>query len=295
MTVGALNQIKTRLTNKLGPLPVWAWAAITGAAIYVYRVRKGTAAALVDNTGIPTDTTTAATPRDPVTLQPGEQVYDPNTGQLVGAGPGQAGATGTTSPLVPLGPGTYYDPTTGNTVTVPADSGTTNPTGAGTATKPKPKSALAKAKARVALGRGGSAKSKHPTKTIAMLLKAGYSRGQISHAQSKHTALGKPRGKRQQKPKTKVRAKVAQAMAGGRTRARSSATVKTQARAVTANTGASRGRPRGTAPSRPTQARGRAHVQSPPQMRQRPAAPRHTDHTDQRTKPHPARAAKRKR
>lgn len=111
-----MNNVKQSLTRKLGPLPVWAWALIFGAALYIYRSRKaltgGASSALTSATDTSTGTGTGSggTPADPVTLQPGESVYDPNTGQLLGASPGQQAPTPPGDPI-PIDPGFgVYDP-----------------------------------------------------------------------------------------------------------------------------------------------------------------------------------------
>lgn len=121
-----IRNIEQSLKNKFGPLPVWAWALITGAGIYVYRARKGaysTGSAATDTTsGTAADTGSGTTPQDPVTLQPGESVYDPNTGQLVG---------GSASPQEPLtlDPGQgVYDPNSGQLDTFPSITTTSKPT-----------------------------------------------------------------------------------------------------------------------------------------------------------------------
>lgn len=197
----ALNRIRESLTRKLGPLPVWAWALIAGAGLYVYRMRQSGGAV---DTASTTDTTGAeVADQSPTVLQPGESALTPGGG-LVTAPGGGTGAE-SPSPLSPisLAPGqTVYDPNTGTGFTAPGgpnSDGTGAQTNPGKNGKPKgtgaPKSKLAQARARVALGRGG-------TKTSRILLKAGYSRGQIAHAKKHHTQLGPPSHKRQKKPKT---------------------------------------------------------------------------------------------
>lgn len=132
-----MSEIKVALQRKFGPLPAWAWALIAGAAIYVYRTRKaiGTtdnAANLDANTPGITDNTSAG--RDPLTLSPGESVYDPASGQLIGTAPEQQpGATPEPQSPITLDPGqAVYDPSTGSLLTNP--KAPTKPKA-----KPKPK------------------------------------------------------------------------------------------------------------------------------------------------------------
>lgn len=74
--------IRNALTRKLGPLPAWAWAVIAGIGIYVYRNRSGK---LNQPTPLQPSQDNALPPQDQVTLQPGESVYDPNSGVLTTA------------------------------------------------------------------------------------------------------------------------------------------------------------------------------------------------------------------
>lgn len=117
-----MSEIKSVLTRKFGPLPVWVWALLAGIGVYFYRSRTGQLTA-TDNTGTPTDTGSTDNTGDnsPVTLQPGETAYNPATGQTVTApgggtadtGLGGTGGGGASSP-VPLTPGvSYFDPNTG--------------------------------------------------------------------------------------------------------------------------------------------------------------------------------------
>jgi hypothetical protein len=96
--------------RKFGPLPAWAWAAIGAVALVIVRRSPSLGAGLgggsagarpvTDATSPDTSDGTAGPPsRDPVTLQPGESVYDPNSGELHGTAPQQQpglddGATG---------------------------------------------------------------------------------------------------------------------------------------------------------------------------------------------------------
>lgn len=89
------DEIKDSLTRKLGPLPIWVWAVIAGVALYVVRNRMKSGS-VVPGGAPPTAAATAAEAqlvtaegnanalsiRTPVTLQPGERVFDPTTGFL---------------------------------------------------------------------------------------------------------------------------------------------------------------------------------------------------------------------
>jgi|SRR5215469_497265 len=83
------------LTRKFGPLPAWAWAVIAFVGIYYYRKKLSSSSS--STTGIPTDTTAAPTPQAPQVLQPGESLYDPNTGALTTA-PGSSDSSSTVPP-----------------------------------------------------------------------------------------------------------------------------------------------------------------------------------------------------
>lgn len=122
-----VSNVRAALTRKFGPLPVWAWAFLAGGAIFLYRSMHGQYAANSAATG--TDTSGSAsdgsgsTAADPVTLSPGESVYNPATGQLVSTAPEQQpGADPGTPPdpslPITLDPGqAVYDPTTGSFLT----------------------------------------------------------------------------------------------------------------------------------------------------------------------------------
>lgn len=84
-----LDRIKSALTRKIGPFPAWGWLTIILVAVYWYRHHTSSTTTAATAT---TDTSTPATPQDPVTLQPGESVYDPNTGGLVTAPGGGSGS-----------------------------------------------------------------------------------------------------------------------------------------------------------------------------------------------------------
>lgn len=88
-----MGNVGESLTRKLGPLPVWLWAVIAGVALYVVRAR-GSANAQAG--GPPSAAATqaeaqlvaaeaqarASTLQQPMTVGPGEQIYDPNSGYL---------------------------------------------------------------------------------------------------------------------------------------------------------------------------------------------------------------------
>jgi hypothetical protein len=146
-----LNEIREALTRKAGPLPVWAWALIAGAAIYVYRTRKSLAGgATIDGGGTGSGGATSpgvsdstgggdASSSPPVPLAPGESIYDPTTHQLLGGSPAQQdpGGGNDMTPMDPItiDPGQQvYDPNTHQLV----GKGTNNKGGKGKR-KPKPK------------------------------------------------------------------------------------------------------------------------------------------------------------
>lgn len=132
-----MNRIKGALTRKLGPLPAWIWLGLFTVAVIVYRARANNGINPVnvsDDTPTPTD---AVSKGDPVTLQPGESVYDPNTGAVSGGAPEQVTPPDPTAPPDPvvLDPGQgVYDPGTGQFITNPGASGTDGGAGDGTDT-----------------------------------------------------------------------------------------------------------------------------------------------------------------
>lgn len=87
-----MNKIKNALTRKLGPLPAWAWAMLLFGAVYFYQKYHSSTAS---GTGTGSVSPTPATPQPQTVLQPGESVYDPNTGALTTA-PGGGGSGDTT-------------------------------------------------------------------------------------------------------------------------------------------------------------------------------------------------------
>lgn len=83
---------------------MWVWAIVGGVVIYVYRSRRalsGGGASSLSATSPDASATNAAS-RDPIPLAPGESVYDPNSGHIVGAAPEQT-PTDPGLPPVPVG------------------------------------------------------------------------------------------------------------------------------------------------------------------------------------------------
>lgn len=119
-----MSEIRTALTRKFGPLPAWAWGAILLVFVLAYRKLSGQYNAPSAATTDPGSDATVQEPQEPTTLQPGESVYDPNTGQLISTAPEQqptdpADPTTRPKPVV-LRPGQgVYDPATGKLVTLP--------------------------------------------------------------------------------------------------------------------------------------------------------------------------------
>jgi hypothetical protein len=92
-----MSGVSNALKRKFGPLPAWAWAVIGGAALYLYRHNASLGAGSSSSVPAAVDNSASSTPepQSPVTLAPGESVYDPNSGQLLtpgdtGAGDGEA-------------------------------------------------------------------------------------------------------------------------------------------------------------------------------------------------------------
>lgn len=91
------ESIGAALRRKLGPLPVWIWAIFGGAVLYFLRKRGyfgGMGAAQGDT--LQPSQANATPPQAQVPLQPGESVYDPNTGSLSTAPGGDSGGSGGT-------------------------------------------------------------------------------------------------------------------------------------------------------------------------------------------------------
>jgi hypothetical protein len=92
-----MNKVSSALTRKFGPLPAWAWATIIFAGIYYYRKKLG--GGTVSGTGTGSVTPTPTTPQPGTVLQPGESLYDPNTGALTTApGSTSSGDAGSVPP-----------------------------------------------------------------------------------------------------------------------------------------------------------------------------------------------------
>jgi hypothetical protein len=90
-----MSGVGNALKRKFGPLPAWAWAVIAGGALYLYRHNAALGASSSSNVPAavaPDLSDQTAGPQSPVTLAPGESVYDPATGQLLT--PGDTGAGG---------------------------------------------------------------------------------------------------------------------------------------------------------------------------------------------------------
>lgn len=87
--------IGAALKRKLGPLPVWIWAILGGVVVYYLR-SKGYFQGVLGSNDVNQGETlqprqaAATTPQAQTTLQPGESVYDPNTGALTTAPGGGA-------------------------------------------------------------------------------------------------------------------------------------------------------------------------------------------------------------
>lgn len=85
-----MDKIKDALTRKIGPLPAWAWLGIFGIGYYYYKnhiANNSTSATQASST------VTTPTPQSPITVSPGDSVYNPNTGTLTTA-PGGGGGYG---------------------------------------------------------------------------------------------------------------------------------------------------------------------------------------------------------
>lgn len=114
------SKVRESLTRKLGPLPVWAWALMLGAGIFLYRTARGQYTAGGGADASTSEPPESPEPQEPFTVGPGESVFDPNTGQLVHGSPDQGD---TPEPMAPvtLKPGqSVFDPNTGKLVTAPA-------------------------------------------------------------------------------------------------------------------------------------------------------------------------------
>jgi hypothetical protein len=83
--------IKGALTRKFGPLPAWAWLLLIGVGVYIYEKRKSGS---VRGTGTGSVAPVTPTPQAPFLVPPGDGVYDPGTGQLIGGDGGDGSGTG---------------------------------------------------------------------------------------------------------------------------------------------------------------------------------------------------------
>jgi len=258
-----MTKIRQSLTRKIGPLPLWAWGIIAGVAIYVYRSRQalvtgaGTPASVDANSPSVTDQTGSGSGGggggDPVTLGPGESVYDPSTGQLIGAAPDQQSPD--LLPPITLEPGeSAFDPNTGEVVGPDASPQTG---AAGTDMHGKHKRSKHKAK------------PKHGHRQTKGVKRSG-------HGKSKPRSLAKlVSGGRKMK--------------AHRTKSGSSGTKHAAGRHTGRSAPTPRGRTRGKASTHPTVPRARATRAPAPAMRQRPAAPHITHPASQRVEQHPKR------
>lgn len=88
-----MSRVGEALKRKIGPLPAWAWTLIAGVGIYLYRRSH----ASVTGTGTGSVAPTPVTPQDSTTLDPGQSLYDPNSGALVTAPGGDSGGSDTSN------------------------------------------------------------------------------------------------------------------------------------------------------------------------------------------------------
>lgn len=177
--------IGAALKRKLGPLPVWAWSILGGAVVYFLRKRGYFGGGVQQGETLQPRQEAAGTPQAQTVLQPGESVYDPNTGALTTAPGNDTGVVGDTSPASSGGGSGDYGQAIQDMVdaisTALTDSERTN----GASPQTHKPSALSRAKAAVARGKVGP-------KNKARLEKAGYTAGQIAYHVKRRTPLGKP-------------------------------------------------------------------------------------------------------
>jgi hypothetical protein len=102
-----MTRVGEALKRKFGPLPAWAWAGIALVAVLFYRRYKGQqdsmGGAVSPISPVGELQGSDQPKRDPVVLQPGESVYDPETGKTTGGG-GNDGTEGPPGPQGPPGP-----------------------------------------------------------------------------------------------------------------------------------------------------------------------------------------------
>lgn len=113
-----LSRVREALTRKFGPLPAWAWAILAAAGIFIWRSRTGQYAAVTAAEG-DGEVPEAREPREPVSLSPGESVYDPETGNLVGTAPEQEPSDAEPQRPTVLKPGQSAVTADGRLVTAP--------------------------------------------------------------------------------------------------------------------------------------------------------------------------------
>ncbi len=85
-----MDKVKEALTRKLGPLPAWAWLTIFGVGYYLYKNKIASSSATQATSTVPSP----VTPQSPITVSPGDSVYNPNTGTLTTAPGGSSGGSG---------------------------------------------------------------------------------------------------------------------------------------------------------------------------------------------------------
>lgn len=284
-----MTDIRRALVRKFGPLPAWAWAGILGGALFLYRRSADLRA------GVPASGGSATAPgisdetgerRDPVTLDPGQGVYDPETGKLTGVAAEQQPKDDVVPQLpIVLQPGeSVYDPNTGGFITGRAaandDDGAPSPvTAAGKPTKAKnPARTILKASPKhngqLSVFHRYKEKGKVITRYVRPASKAATKRAQKQKTQHKggtkvshpSTHKSKPRG-------------------SGKVMTSPLHTKSPQAAPKQVHS-------RTPAASSPTGSRHRQQTPAPRHepIRQRPAAPKVVSH-GQKVQPHPARAA----
>lgn len=184
-----MSDLKGALTRKFGPLPAWAWLAITAVSLYFWRSRGGGGGGVTSTGTGDTTAPEAPEPRDPITLSPGESVYDPNTGQLVSTAPEQQPAPEApeaTAPLLPADP----EPAPANAFEDPEVTSAKAPSAA----PAKKLGPVNRARAAVLTGKVGRVNRQR-------LRRYGYSDAQIDYHAKRKTALGTPASKKKAKPK----------------------------------------------------------------------------------------------
>lgn len=267
-----ISDIRAALTRKLGPLPAWAWLAIFAGAVFLWRRGHGgsTASAATTDTGNGVDLTPPE-PQDPITLQPGESVYNPATGQLI-ASPVPL----PTEPVVPAEVG--LTPT--NPIEDAPAATAANATGVAPPTKKL--GPIGRARAAVAnAGRGGRIGPKNRQR----LHTGGYTDRQIDYHLKRGTPLGKPSAKQHPKPKaghktpTPVKHPTAQ-----KPRSRSHAVIRHPTARPKPSHAPAHPKPRPAPKPAPPALRPRAKVTHAPVQRQRPAPAPATPHTSTPTR-----------